>query len=293
MNIDKTQPLVTVYMPTYNRVELLQRAVDSVLKQDYSNIELIVVDDNSTDSTHEYLARMAKEDSRLKYLINETNSGACVSRNKAIFAARGEFITGLDDDDFLLPSHIASFVNAWQHKKDDCIAFYCHVYTKKDSKLRKASKKVTHCSHSDLIASNWIGNQIFTKTQFLRQIGGFDERLPMWQDFECWYRLLESSNLQAYCSGEYSYVIDTSHDYERISTSKVKLATKTYQYFYKKHKLSQTQKEILRLQLNPYLKDAPQLQLIVKSLFYLPTRHNLVLSGKKLLYPRISSFLHR
>lgn len=96
MNANKTQPLVTVYMPTYNRVDLLQRAVESVLSQDYKNIELIVVDDNSTDDTHKYLSKIVEEDSHFRYFINEKNSGACISRNKAIFSTNGEFITGLD-----------------------------------------------------------------------------------------------------------------------------------------------------------------------------------------------------
>jgi len=99
-------PLVTVYIPTYNRLELLKRAVKSVLDQDYSNIELIVVDDGSSDGTVDYLECVSQADQRVRYFVNEVNSGACVSRNKAIWAEKGEFITGLDDDDYFLNDRI-------------------------------------------------------------------------------------------------------------------------------------------------------------------------------------------
>lgn len=109
------QPLVTVYIPTYNRVDLLKRAVESVQAQTYQNLEIIIVDDCSTDFTHQYLQQLANEDKRVKYFIKEKNSGACVSRNIAIENATGEFITGLDDDDFFLESRIDEFMKKRQY----------------------------------------------------------------------------------------------------------------------------------------------------------------------------------
>ncbi len=103
-------PLVSVYVPTYNRIELLKRALTSVLSQSYQNIEVIIVDDKSSDGTQEFLTGMAKQDNRVKPILKEQNSGACISRNLAIESAEGEFITGLDDDDYFLPGRIAYFV---------------------------------------------------------------------------------------------------------------------------------------------------------------------------------------
>ena len=103
-------PLVTVYIPTYNRKFLLERAILSVLNQTYHNIEVIVVDDGSIDGTRELLVEMAKKDNRLHYYFKENNSGACKSRNIAIANANGFFITGLDDDDYFEKNRVESFV---------------------------------------------------------------------------------------------------------------------------------------------------------------------------------------
>lgn len=276
-----SQPLVTVYIPTYNRADLLQRAVQSVLNQDYRNIELIVVDDGSTDGTHEYLTRMAEKDSRFKYFINEKNSGACVSRNKAIFAANGIFITGLDDDDYFLPHRISDFVKAWNTKNKNCIALYSNVSIKSSSGIKRSFRRARSCKSEELIVNNWIGNQVFTRTSYLKAIDGFDSQLPAWQDLDCWYRLLKHFDQYAYRISEFNYVIDISHDYDRISTKKVELLKATFNIFTIKHGLSNLEKDILKLQLNPYLKRRSPISTIVNSVFYLPKPDNILLAFKR------------
>ncbi|WP_296205419.1 glycosyltransferase [Psychrobacter sp. UBA3962] len=273
--LDNSHPLVTVYMPTYNRVELLQRAVQSVLCQDYKNIELIVVDDGSTDGTHEYLARIAEQHSCFKYFINKKNSGACISRNKAIFAANGEFITGLDDDDYFLPNRISNFLSFWKNIDKDCIALYSNTYVKGKNNTLKPDTRVTSCSKADLLLANCVGNQIFTKTEFLQNIEGFDKELAAWQDMECWYRLLKFYNAKAYSTQAYTYVVDMSHPHERISTSKIDSILKAYKHICNKYELSPRKREILSIQLAPYTKIHPKISSIALSLLYSPKKHTL------------------
>ncbi|MCG2794063.1 MAG: glycosyltransferase [Weeksellaceae bacterium] len=91
-------PKVTIYIPTKNRLALLKKAVDSVLRQTYTNWELIVVNDASTDGTKDYLDDLSKSNPKVKVIHHHESLGACVSRNDAIFSATGTFITGLDDD---------------------------------------------------------------------------------------------------------------------------------------------------------------------------------------------------
>ena len=269
------QPLVTVYMPTYNRVELLRRAVDSVLTQDYKNIELIVVDDKSTDSTHEYLAKMAKKDSRFKYFINEKNSGACVSRNKAIFAAKGEFITGLDDDDYFLPNRVSSFVRFWHKNEKARIALYSHCYLINSKKKKTKLKRIRSCYYKDLICKNWIGNQLFTKTIYLKNIDGFDSSLLAWQDLECWYNILKKMKGHADLLPLCTYVIDQSHPHERISINKKEKILDSYEYICKKHKLNEYERSILSLQLTPYVSSPPRLRAMIDSILYVPRLYNI------------------
>jgi glycosyltransferase involved in cell wall biosynthesis len=118
------EPLISVYIPTYNRLELLKRAVQSVQNQTYKNFEIIIVDDNSSDGTQDFLVGLAKVDSRICYFFKDKNSGACVSRNIAINLAQGELITGLDDDDYFLPHRLEFFLDYWVNKREKTQSLY-------------------------------------------------------------------------------------------------------------------------------------------------------------------------
>ena len=95
----ENQPLVSVIIPTKNRADLLKRAIDSVLEQTWQNYEIVVVDDASDDDTPNLLAELSK-DHPIKVITNEVSNGAAACRNIAINQAEGEYIAGLDDDDF-------------------------------------------------------------------------------------------------------------------------------------------------------------------------------------------------
>lgn len=90
--------LVSIIMPSYNTGRFISGTIESVLAQSYSNWELIIVDDCSTDNTDEIVAEFLK-DARIHYIKNEHNSGAAVSRNRALREAKGKWIAFLDSDD--------------------------------------------------------------------------------------------------------------------------------------------------------------------------------------------------
>jgi glycosyltransferase involved in cell wall biosynthesis len=94
-----TPGLVSVIIPTYNRAYIVGKAIDSVLRQTYANVEVVVVDDGSTDGTADLLRRY---DHRVRYLAQK-NAGVSAARNTGLRAARGEFIALLDSDDEWLP----------------------------------------------------------------------------------------------------------------------------------------------------------------------------------------------
>ena len=96
--------LVSIIMPSYNTAKFIEESIESVLKQTYQNWELIIVDDCSNDNTGEVVSMF--NDSRIKYLVNERNSGAAVSRNKAMKEAKGRWIAFLDSDDLWLPEKL-------------------------------------------------------------------------------------------------------------------------------------------------------------------------------------------
>lgn len=96
--------LVSIIMPSYNTAAYIKESIQSVLNQTYTNWELLIVDDCSTDSTDEVLETI--KDSRIRYFKNDKNSGAAVSRNKALREARGQWIAFLDSDDLWMPEKL-------------------------------------------------------------------------------------------------------------------------------------------------------------------------------------------
>lgn len=268
-------PLVTIYIPTFNRVHLLKRAVESVLNQTYENLEIIVVDDGSTDATHEYLLSASEADKRLSFYIRDVNSGACRCRNIAIEAAKGEFITGLDDDDYFLPTRVANLVKSWYDDRGEgCIALYTNILTLKDSNTKKESNKIEKCDYNDLLFGNRIGNQLFTKTKYLKEVGGFDKKLSAWQDLECWFSLLKHFNGYASLVPNSSYVVDESHPHERITTRKTSAVLESYDYICHKHSLKDFERKVLKLQLHPYTGKDLHLDSIISSFLYFRKPHN-------------------
>lgn len=227
--------LVTVYIPTCNRLHLLKRAADSVLNQSYKNIELIIVDDNSSDGTKDYLAELVKKDHRVTYIINALNMGASASRNSAIEAASGEFITGLDDDDYFLKYRVEAFLDAWQVKNATTIALYTSVTKKIGDQDFILDKKIPIVSQTDLLYSNYMGNQVFLPTHLLRKVDGFDVELPAWQDLDCWYRLLTMGRAERVDNE--SYALDVSHALERISKGALQKVDESFDVFCEKYHL--------------------------------------------------------
>ena len=100
-------PMFSVVIATYNRAHLLVRAIESLIGQTETDWEAIIVDDGSTDMTHEKLLPFLQSDTRLKYLL-KSHSGGAPSKNHGIKASSGKFITFLDSDDEYHPFHLAT-----------------------------------------------------------------------------------------------------------------------------------------------------------------------------------------
>ncbi len=106
---------VSVIMPSYNTAKYIGKSIDSVLAQTYTNWELIIVDDCSTDDTDNVVASYLV-DERIHYLKNEQNSGAAVSRNRALREATGRWIAFLDSDDLWLPKKLEKQIAFMEEK---------------------------------------------------------------------------------------------------------------------------------------------------------------------------------
>lgn len=211
-------PLVSVIIPTHSRRNLLERALDSVFSQTWSVLEVVVVDDASTDETPGYLETLQAEKENLTVVRNETSQGAAKSRNIAIRHSTGEFITGLDDDDYWLPERVEELVRAFDEEYS-AVCSYDRMVTNNEERVWK---KPAVISLDDLLYYNRVGNQVLTKKEYLDSVGGYDESLPSAQDYDLWIRLTKKFGPIKTVQRPLQ-VVNMEEDRERISTADKKI----------------------------------------------------------------------
>lgn len=195
-----TLPLVSVVVPTFNCARFANEAISSVLAQDYPNLELIVVDDGSTDGT---LERLPRQEARVQILRQE-NAGPAAARNRGAAAARGEFLAFLDCDDVWLPGKLAAQVQHLLHHPEVGLVhgLVRDWYPDKTGAYPPFSNFTSPNDPVTLVAgdSGWVYPEILldfvlcTSTVVLRRelferVGGFDESYRIGEDYDLWLRL--------------------------------------------------------------------------------------------------------
>ena len=116
-------PLVSVVIPTYNRADFVEQAIQSVLDQTYSNFEVLVIDDGSTDNSAELIQKMAETDKRIRFYQLKQNSGVSIARNKGLSLARGKYIAFLDSDDTAYPYWLETGVRFMEKNPQAVVGF--------------------------------------------------------------------------------------------------------------------------------------------------------------------------
>jgi len=198
-----SEPLVSVIIPTFNRVATLERALKSVINQSYSNIEVIVVDDASTDNTIDLLSNVT--DSRLRVICHDQNKGVAGATNTGVRAARGTLIAFQDSDDEWLDGKLSQQVERFATAPADCVAVYCtKIVYGRDPEFRRGKRRVAcvpgpaeTAFEGDLRELLWQRNIISPQTaictrEALMSLGGFDEKLRTDQDWDFFSRLSEN-----------------------------------------------------------------------------------------------------
>lgn len=182
---------VSVIIPTHNRAALVGRAVRSALHQSHRDLEVIVVDDGSTDDTPSVIAGFA--DTRVRYIVHTMNKGGGAARNSGIEAADGEYIAFLDSDDEWLPDKLERQIAAFQ-QSDAAVAAIYTGFAVIDAAGRVTAVRIPR--HRGVILSElWCANIVRTvstvvvRRAALRRVGGFDPTLPACQDWDLWLRL--------------------------------------------------------------------------------------------------------
>ncbi|WP_119155414.1 glycosyltransferase family 2 protein [Caldimonas tepidiphila] len=214
-------PLVSVYLPTKDRLPRLRAAVDSVLAQSLADFELIVVNDGSRDGTAAYLDALAAQDARVRALHHEAPLGAPASRNEALRLARGTWVTGLDDDDQFHPGRLEAFVAFAGLMQRHGLAFSA-LYSQDEvvgAQGRRCTRKQSRAAFEDLLLRNCIGNQVFARREVFLEAGLYDEGMPAWQDLDLNLRIVGRFGPALLLDAPY-YVFHDDERPDRISRKK-------------------------------------------------------------------------
>ena len=187
-------PTVSVIIPTYNRANLVDKAIKSVLSQTYQDFEIIVIDDGSTDNTEEIIRGF--KDKRVKYIKKyKKNRGISATRNIGIKVARGKYIASLDSDDEWLPDKLDKQIKILQDGPPELGVVYsnsCYIDEsgKNINKLPKP-KKLEGYIYEDLLGGNYVGtpSTVLIRKECFHRVGLFDDLLNAQADWDMWIRI--------------------------------------------------------------------------------------------------------
>jgi glycosyltransferase involved in cell wall biosynthesis len=185
-------PTISIIIPSYNKENYITESIQSVLHQTYTDWELIIVDDQSSDKTVNIIKEFQKTDSRIKLFVNEKNLGANYSRNFGISKSQSELIIFLDADDILLPHCLKKRIQEITNSNYDfCVFTMGTFYSQIGDSLSLWKPKSTR-PLIDFLQHKlpWQTMQPIWKRQFLVRLGGFDEQFKRLQDVEMHTRVL-------------------------------------------------------------------------------------------------------
>lgn len=191
MDQNNSEPLISVITPTYNRAHLISRAIESVINQTYTNWELIIVDDGSSDNLLEVINIYQKKDNRVKYIKNIENKGANYCRNIGILNSKGKYINFLDSDDILLKDKFKLQIESF--KKEPKLDMVISDYLIRQDGLNDKPRTNVFSGKSLLVdflskKIKWVIHAPLWKKEFINKIGFFNETLSNAQDYEYYAR---------------------------------------------------------------------------------------------------------
>ena len=163
--------MISIIIPAYNRAALLKNCLESVMAQRHTLLEIIVVDDGSTDNTRQVITALS--DSRIRYLYQQ-NAGAAVARNNGVNHAKGDYIIFLDSDDAAEPAWLSNLAGAL-HSQQDIVTCGFKRYDVKGMLVEDKNSKTGHALQQRY-GIFLAGTYLIRRSLFL-QIGGFDIEL--------------------------------------------------------------------------------------------------------------------
>lgn len=181
---------ISIIMPVFNSLSFLKKTIESVKSQTYKNWELIIIDDNSTDGSRNYLIEKYKSEKKIKIFLNSRNFGPGYSRNKAIQKSSGNFLAFLDSDDLWIKTKLSEQLKFLKKKKINL----CHTnvfYLKKNIFYRRKFKIPEILGYQNLLYNNYIT----TSSVMIKKKEYFNIKFNScgYDDYVCWLDLLKKN----------------------------------------------------------------------------------------------------
>ena len=180
-----SKPLVSIVLPTYNGEKYLAQAIESCLNQTYASLELIVVDDASTDRTPEIISSYATQDARMRCLRHNTNRKLPAALNTGFAQARGEYLTWTSDDNCYQPDAIMSMLKVLDSQPDASIVYSNYTVIDEHGKVRGTTITTPI---SGLATWNCVGACFLYRRAVYEELGGYSEDLYLAEDYDFWLR---------------------------------------------------------------------------------------------------------
>jgi len=196
-------PKVSILVNSYNEDRYIGAALDSAVAQTYKDVEIIVLDDQSTDRTAEIVKSYAARDPRVKYLRSERRLGLTDGRNALLAAATGDYLTYLDADDMYLPMKVEEEVNFLEAHRDYA-AVYCNLGYFYDDAPEKIYRHIHHFYSGDEVFPHLLEKMFITNTAFMfrrevyEKLGPYRKDLGLVEDWEYFLRMTYAGNRIAY-----------------------------------------------------------------------------------------------
>jgi glycosyltransferase involved in cell wall biosynthesis len=199
-------PLISVVIPAYNAEKTILETIESVLNQTFSDLELIVINDGSTDSTLNIVSSI--KDPRLK-VYSYPNAGVAVSRNRGTAQTCGEFISFIDADDLWTPDKLEAQLKALQANPQAAVAYSWVDYITASGEFFRPGNYITinGNAYQELLIHCVLenGSNPLIRKQALTEVGGFEQELSLAEDWDMWLRLAARYNFVAVPSPQILY----------------------------------------------------------------------------------------
>jgi pyruvyltransferase len=182
----KKEPLVSIIMPIFNYAKRLNPTLSSIFNQDYSNFEIIIANDGSTDKYCLLKLESLKKSDSIK-IIHKENTGVSSTRNFAIKESNGDYILPLDADDMILPSYIKTAVDIISNNPQ-ISPVYCDTHHIGEM---QGIQKRPEWSKEQLMKGPFIVNSSLYSKESYNYTGGYDENLQGWEDYDLWIRMMK------------------------------------------------------------------------------------------------------